>query len=94
MDKVGDALKIISQRLDEQASEKVVEMVEMKGYNNTFDLLEQMSEEWDKAMRESYRDCWKEILKEDWNRVNVVDEKEYKDVEIRLEGMKDMGDKG
>lgn len=91
MDKVGDALKIISQRLDEQASEKVVEMAEMKGYN-IFDLLEQISKEWDKTIRESYRDCWKEILKEDWDRVYVVDEKEYKDVEMRLEGMKDIGD--
>lgn len=86
MDKVGNALKIISQRLDEQASEKIVEMAEIKGCNNIFDLLEQISKEWDKTIRESYRDCWKEILKEDWNRVNVVDEKEYKDVEMKLEG--------
>lgn len=91
MDKVGNALKIISQRLDEQVSEKIVEVAEMKGYN-IFDLLEQISKEWDKAIRESYRDCWKEILKEDWDRVNVVDEKEYKDVEMRLEEVKYMGD--
>ena len=67
-------------------------MAEIKGCNNIFDLLEQISKEWDKTIRESYRDCWKEILKEDWNRVNVVDEKEYKDVEMRLEGVKYMGD--
>lgn len=88
MDKVGEALKIISQRLDEQASEKVVEMIKGKRYNNTFDLLKQMSREWDKAIKKSYRDCWKEILKED----NAVDEKEYKDVVVRLEGMKYMED--
>jgi hypothetical protein len=45
-----------------------------------------MSEEWDKALKDTYEDCWKEILKEDWDRVNIVDKKEYKDVKMRLEG--------
>lgn len=91
MNKAGDALKVVSQRLNEQTSKKIIKMNEVKEYN-IFDLLEQISKEWDKAIRDSYRDCWKEILNEDWSRVNVVDEKEYKDVEMRLEGMKDMGD--
>lgn len=89
MDKVGDALKIISQRLDEQASEKVVEMTETKKYDNIFDLFDLLEQA---SKKLNYNDYWYEILKEDWDRVNVVDEKEYKDVEMRLEEVKYMGD--
>lgn len=81
MDKVGEALKIINQRLDDDTiNQKLVEEGFIKSAPNTFDLLKQISEEWDKALKDSYRDCWKEMLKEDWDRDNIVDEKEYKDV--------------
>ena len=91
--KVGDALKLIHQRLsDDIINQKLVEEEFIQSAPNTFDLLKQISEEWDKALKDNYKDCWKELLKEDWSRVNVVDEKEYKDVEIRLEKMKWCGD--
>lgn len=67
IDKIGDVLKLISQRLSEDAiNQKLV----IQSAPNTFDLLERINEEWD--------------------RINVIDEKEYKDVEMRLEGMKDI----
>lgn len=73
MDKVGEALKIINQRLDDDTiNQKLVEEGFIKSAPNTFDLLKQISEEWDKALKDSYRDCWKEVLKEDWDRVNIV----------------------
>ena len=87
--KVGNALKLISQRLtDDAINQKLVEEGFMQSVPNTFDLLKQMSEEWDKALKDTYEDCWKEILKEDWDRVNIVDKKEYKNVKMRLEGVK------
>lgn len=83
---VGAALALVGKRLE---CKPVDDAVDMDMVEDIYTILERMSAEW---IRETKRDCWKEILNEDWSRVNVVDEKEYKDVEMRLEGMKDMGD--
>lgn len=59
--KVGNALKLISQRLSD-------ELVEEKGFAksvpSTFDLLKLMSEEWDREVKEIEKEYWKKLLKE------------------------------
>lgn len=57
-DKVGDALKLISQRLSSD------ELGFVKSIPSTFDLLKLMSEEWDREVRKIEKESWKKLLKE------------------------------
>lgn len=56
--KVGDALKLISQRLNSD------ELGFAKSVPSTFDLLKLMSEEWDREVKAIEKESWKKLLKE------------------------------